>query len=313
MRPFNRQTAAAANPIWARRTTPPWGIQYQAVLDELGIVGKCPTWEAFSDAVYAWQQNNAELQRMTQRMCVDGAWGVLDRVTWRIMLPHVRAVCTAYAVAGLTSFVQNLVSIAEGELVKWKTAGGWRTEGDAAVRGYLESYYRAAGKTAAEAHNLAGHAAADTNPWSAAFISYLFATAGAGIDFPVHTAHSYYVTTLKANAGRDIIAYPLQAYNMTDVSAEVGDLVCVWRDADPVAPGAQQPRIGGQPVSYAAIDAGNWRHFASHCDLITRIEGLRAIAIGGNVGNRVAETTYNLDNDGRVNHAHGVAIVKNYK
>jgi hypothetical protein len=86
-----------------------------------------------------------------------------------------------------------------------------------------------------------------------------------------------------------------------------------WRDADPATPGAQQPQIGGQQVSYAAIDAGNWRHFASHCDLITRIEGRRAIAIGGNVGNRVAETPYNLDNDGRVSHAHGVAIVKNYK
>jgi len=217
------------------------------------------------------------------------------------------------APAAVTPFVRRLVRIANDELNAWTRARGkYYGESSSQMIGRLKSYYLAAGKSASEANRLAAAAADDKTPWSAVFISYLFTQAGAS-DFPVHTAHSWYVTRLKANAHRDRKTFPLQAYPINDFGPAVGDLICVWRDANPKKKGAQRPHIHGKKVTWDAIESGSWVHFSSHCDLIVRIVGRVAYAIGGNVGNRVKETRYNINGSNRISHSRGIVLIKNYK
>jgi hypothetical protein len=154
-------------------------------------------------------------------------------------------------------------------------------------------------------------AAGDRLAWSAAFISYLFQTAGAGPAFPVALSHSVYVTATKLS--RDTALHPFQAWPLSALPPGVGDVICTWRDADERKPGLQRPVIHGKPVSWDAIDQANWQHFASHCDLIVKIDGNSVTAIGGNVSQRVAETLYHTNAAGLLAHPRGVALIKNFR
>lgn len=217
----------------------------------------------------------------------------------------------------MSVFTTVLVVLAYTELAMWRTVKRGKevvlTEGDKRVKDRLRAYYTASGLTGKQLDHYVDEAAADNQPWSAAFISYLFATAGAGSAFPVALAHSRYVTEFKRNLLADPAKYPFQAWPLGALPAAVGDVICVWRDADPNKAGEQQPRIHGKPVSWGGLDPDHWQHFAAHCDLIVRVEKGFAVAIGGNVGNTVQETRYSLNAIGIVTHPKGIALIKNYK
>lgn len=217
----------------------------------------------------------------------------------------------------MSQFKALLVALANMELMLWRRfdrpGTDFYTEDAPQIRGRLRAYYGAVGYTDPRLERLVQRAASDRLPWSAAFISYLFQTAGAGPAFPVALSHSVYVTALKGSLSPDTVNHPFQAWPLSALIPGVGDVICTWRDADEDRRGMQRPVIHGRPVSWDAIDANNWQHFNSHCDLICRIAGNNVTAIGGNVRQRVAESQYNTNAAGFLVHPRGVALIKNFR
>ena len=201
----------------------------------------------------------------------------------------------------MTPFKAMLIAWAYTEMETWLNLGNH--ESDPRLLNRLRQYGRAAGLSGDNLETWAAACAADQKAWSAAFISFLFASAGAGPQFPVSTAHSHYVTLLKANMGCPPSVAPFQTWPVATVAVEVGDLVCRWR---------------GHAVTFEQLDETDTTpdFFPSHCDLIVEVDGRRAVGIGGNVhgeGYTVGTVNYILHANGTLNHPQGYAIVKNFK
>lgn len=121
-----------------------------------------------------------------------------------------------------------------------------------------------------------------SQPWSAAFISWLFKTAGAGERFPYSASHSTYIRQAVSNRKAGIKRGSLVGYKKTEYSPKVGDLVCY-------------PRQSG--VSFDSDYT-----YKSHCDLVVDVDKNTGIltAIGGNVSNSVEKTTYQINSEGKI-------------
>jgi hypothetical protein len=102
--------------------------------------------------------------------------------------------------------------------------------------------------------------------WSAAFISYVMRTAGAGEGFPYAAAHATYVNAaLAAPPGLRIRAERPEAY-----APRPGDLICMGR-------------AWSKGVRYDDLPT----EFAGHCDLVVdAVPGMLTV-VGGNVGDAV--------------------------
>lgn len=182
--------------------------------------------------------------------------------------------------ANKNSWKRKLADLAIEEHAKWQQGSLKETAGG--VRSWLSSYW------AASTGPDYGH----SQPWSAAFISWLFKSMGAGDKFPYSTKHSTYIrkalSNRKAGKKRGIIAYQPNEY-----SPKIGDLVCY-------------PRQSG--ISFFTD-----RDYASHCDIVVDIDKAsgRIITIGGNVSDSVSKTIYDIDNTGRIQSNKVHAILKN--
>ena len=97
--------------------------------------------------------------------------------------------------------------------------------------------------------------------WSAAFISYLMRTAGAGTGFPYSPLHADYINAAARTEGVLRAARP-----ETDAPAP-GDIICLGR-AD-----ARNLRFDDLPTT----------RFFAHCDIVTRADPGQLTVIGGNV------------------------------
>ncbi|HJS32527.1 MAG TPA: DUF2272 domain-containing protein [Alphaproteobacteria bacterium] len=108
--------------------------------------------------------------------------------------------------------------------------------------------------------------------WSAAFISYVMRTAGAGPRFPYSASHADYINEARmASVRRDTTAI-LWAERPNLYAPKPGDLICYGREGD------RFPGFDDLPAA----------RFASHCDIVTGLESDRLSAIGGNVNDAVA-------------------------
>jgi len=106
--------------------------------------------------------------------------------------------------------------------------------------------------------------------WSAAFISYVMRTAGAGARFPYSPSHSTYINVAKemklgVTAGWVVIAERLNEY-----APLPGDLICASRD--------------NYRMTYAKLPQAR---FAAHCDIVVARDGQWLSVIGGNVDHTV--------------------------
>jgi hypothetical protein len=108
--------------------------------------------------------------------------------------------------------------------------------------------------------------------WSAAFISYVMRTAGAGSRFPYSASHADYINVARMASIRGDPTAMLWAVRPDLYAPRLGDFICYGRDGD---------RIPGFDDLPAA-------RFASHCDIVTGLELDRLSAIGGNVNDAVA-------------------------
>lgn len=111
---------------------------------------------------------------------------------------------------------------------------------------------------------------ATPEPWSAAFISWAFKTAGAGADFWGDETHSVYVDRIRRHDG---MSEKLTLHAPDKWIPRVGDLI--WNSR-----GERNP-----PQSYAEaieqLDAG--RFIDSHVDVVVDVAPGRCSSIGGNV------------------------------
>lgn len=117
-------------------------------------------------------------------------------------------------------------------------------------------------------------------PWSAAFISWVMRTAGAGDRFSYSPQHSVYIF----RAIKDLLQARPQAsfycYQLREWKPQVGDLVCWAR------------REG---IDYHHQNGGD---YPGHCDVVVDVGGNEVQVVGGNVGNSVTKRPLGLTDGG---------------
>ena len=171
------------------------------------------------------------------------------------------------------SFKKRLIRIAKGEETKWKAI----TELSEKASSILLDYWKAAGFNFS-ASQMQNSTFQSSQPWSSAFISWLFYKAGAKDQFPYASSHSGYFQKAKAN--RDNKNAPLRGFRVTEYAPKVGDLVVYTREAG------------------KGYDTNGF--FASHGELVIETGKNYIKAVGGNVSNKVRISTYKTDQNGKL-------------
>ena len=123
-------------------------------------------------------------------------------------------------------------------------------------------------------------------PWSAAFISFVAKTAGAGDGFIYSRFHSRYILAALREAANPGSTANFIARRHTSFAPKIGDLIATGRES----------------AKTATFDtAENFKDrddfFPSHCDFVVEIDpaGRFLKTVGGNVGNSVGQKTWPLN------------------
>ena len=113
-------------------------------------------------------------------------------------------------------------------------------------------------------------------PWSAAFISWVMKTSGAGSNFRYSTQHSVYISqAIRDHLNNNNVGF--WGWRLNELKPAVGDLVC-WARED--------------GVDFDHQKSGN---YAGHCDIVVAVEANEILVIGGNVGDSVTRRPLALD------------------
>jgi hypothetical protein len=130
----------------------------------------------------------------------------------------------------------------------------------------------------------------ENQPWSAAFISWVARTAGAGGDFHYGPSHSVYIVRALKEAKNPASAAKFVARRHTEYTPKVGDLIACER----------RPSDDANFDTY--IDFVKAGRFEAHCDFVVRFDAgnKHAITVGGNVGSSVTEKAWPLDANRRI-------------
>lgn len=169
---------------------------------------------------------------------------------------------------------------------RWDIAGD---EADEPWRSRIGAYWAAVGRPELDGGS--------DEPWSAAFVSWCFAEAGAGAAFAGHDTHSVYVDRIRRHDG---MSDALALLPPAAAPLAPGDLIWNSRwesDADE----ARAPK--SFEAAIAALAAGDF--FPSHVDIVVAVDAGRCDSIGGNVSNRdpggsVTRSTWRLAEDGTI-------------
>jgi hypothetical protein len=106
--------------------------------------------------------------------------------------------------------------------------------------------------------------------WSAAFISYVMRTAGAGARFPYAPSHYVYINAAKEMKLGRTSGWIMVAERVDEYAPVPGDLICFSRER--------------HALKYEMLP----RHqFAGHCDIVVSRDKLQISVIGGNVDHAV--------------------------
>lgn len=130
-----------------------------------------------------------------------------------------------------------------------------------------------------------GHPIKDGNrnqPWSAAFISYVMALAGAGKEFSYSPSHSVYIVKALKEASKAKSNAAFIARRHADYTPRVGDMIACER----------QPAFNPNFDTY--VDYVKQKKYEAHCDFVVSISGSKLTTIGGNVSNSVKRKTWPL-------------------
>ena len=127
--------------------------------------------------------------------------------------------------------------------------------------------------------------------WSAAFISYVMRTAGAGEGFPYTETHADYINAARRHELGEEPGIVLTTERMEVYAPQRGDLICYWR--------------GRRAITYDDLPAGR---FGGHCDIVVEIKPGQLDVIGGNVDNAVAMKHIPATADGHLAGPDGIAL-----
>jgi len=121
----------------------------------------------------------------------------------------------------------------------------------------------------------------DSNPWSAAFISFAVVKLAKYENFQTSSFHTKYVhdAIQKRTLGLDA---PFWGYRRLEKKPKLGDIICAWRK---------------NAHDYHDLEnSGAFKR--SHCDVIVEINEESVRAIGGNVSNSVTVKSFSLNSQG---------------
>jgi hypothetical protein len=121
-------------------------------------------------------------------------------------------------------------------------------------------------------------------PWSAAFISWVMKTAGAGDAFRYSASHREYIKASKTNRESGS-CNPFKLFRLNERKPQVGDIVVnqYFGCTNPGVPGYDTPDKG-----------------CSHCDIIVKVEPGKITRIGGNLSDSVGLRTAATDSRGYI-------------
>jgi peptidoglycan hydrolase-like protein with peptidoglycan-binding domain len=187
------------------------------------------------------------------------------------------------------AFRQRIVRIANQELARW--GRGRIKETDPRIRRVLQDYWKTGTGADYSDAQLGDSSFQTDHPWSAAFISWVMKTAGAGPAFKYSSAHSTYTRWAKDNRVGNA-DNPFKAYRTTEIVPQVGDIICRSR--------------AGSGANYDNIRPG----MKTHCDIVTEVRPGGLIAIGGNVANSVSQKTLRTDAGGRLADPNYFAVIR---
>ncbi|MFB6418598.1 DUF2272 domain-containing protein [Bradyrhizobium tunisiense] len=117
-------------------------------------------------------------------------------------------------------------------------------------------------------------------PWSAAFISWVMKTAGAGTRFNYYPAHSYYISRAIRDLQHGKTDAGYYCYPLGEWKPQVGDIVCWAREAG---------------IDYQHQNGG---HYKGHCDIVVEVVAGQVQIVGGNVGDSVTKRPLGLTGGG---------------
>jgi len=129
--------------------------------------------------------------------------------------------------------------------------------------------------------------------WSAVFISFIARKAGYD-NFKFSSAHHTYIRdSVKKRISGDSSS-PFWGFRLNEHKPQLGDLVCLWRE--------------NSPVTFDNIPSD---FFPSHCDIVVEIRDTEVRALGGNIGNSVSMSTFQLDSNGFLKSGKVFAVLRN--
>jgi hypothetical protein len=136
---------------------------------------------------------------------------------------------------------------------------------------------------------------ADYFAWSAAFISYVMRTAGAGARFPYSPSHSTYINIAKEMTLGLTSGWVVVAERVDEYAPIPGDLICYSREH--------------RKITYAQLP--RWQ-FAAHCDIVVARGNSQISVIGGNVDHTVTMKHVPVTTDGLLANPGGHVLDSRY-
>jgi hypothetical protein len=181
--------------------------------------------------------------------------------------------------ADASQFIPAIVRIATAQWeffdeqtydVDGRLAHGGHKEGE-------EGFYQRVGQYWLEGTNTRNIDGRDHDfPWSAAFISWVMKSSGAGDNFRYSTQHSVYISqAIRDHLNNNNVGF--WGWRVNEHKPVVGDLACWAREAG---------------VDFEHQKGGN---YAGHCDIIVEVDADEIFVIGGNVGDSVTRRPLSLD------------------
>ena len=186
----------------------------------------------------------------------------------------------------LSRFKRQVVFQANAEADKWLPYD----ELDAATAEIIKQYWSEGVGINFTTEQILSADFQNTWAWSAAFISWVIKASG-GDTFPVHQTHAHYVMATTNNRTTNPQA-DFVAYSTTEIKPKKSDIVC--------------KRRGNSDATYGDVTAGD----TLHCDIVVDVNKDSIEVIGGNVDNKVKQSTLTLDSEGYLNEEDYFVIIQ---